>query len=380
MDSIRILHTGDVHIGAPFEFLGERGAEQRRTVRETFERVTRIAGENGYGVLLVAGDLFDDAYAVPERDVAFAIRCLAAAGPACRVVILPGSHDYWAPGSVYERERDRFEGAGNVSILTPERRVVTFPDLSLAVHGNPLTSPHEAANLVAGLVPEREMRWNVAMAHGSVAGASADHDPRENPIRLDELPPGFDYAALGHWHSYNVVRAAGPPVVYSGSPELIARDQTGAGSVVSVTFSGEAASIERIAVGRRHIEAVTIDCTGIGSTEQLVARILERAAADSDLVLDVAPSGVLEGGAVIDPELALEMLVERYFSVRFTGEVHAREISRDVILAVPEGTVAGSFVRLLLERIDRAEGDERRCLEEALQIGYQLFQGRNLLR
>lgn len=380
MDSIRILHTGDVHIGAPFEFLGERGSEQRRTVRDTFHRVTRLAGEKGYAALLIAGDLFDDAYAAPERDVAFVVQCLAAVGAGCRVVILPGSHDFWAPGSVYERERGRFEGGGNVSILTPEHKSVSFPDLSLAVHGVAPTSPHASVNLVAGLAPERGMRWNVAMAHGSVAGASADHDPEENPILLDDLPPGFDYVALGHWHSYKLVREQAPPAVYSGSPELIARDQVGAGSVASVTLDGDGASVERIAVGMRRIKGITIDCSGIGTTEELVARILEHTSIDRDLVLGIALSGVLEAGAVIDPGLALEMLEEQYFSVRFSGELPAREIPRGEILAVPAETVAGSFVRRLLERIDRAEGGERERLKEALQIGYQLFQGRNLLR
>jgi hypothetical protein len=74
------------------------------------------------------------------------------------------------------------------------------------------------------------------------------------------------------------------------------------------------------------------------------------------------------------------MLEERYFSVRFSGEPPAREIAREVLLKVPEETVAGSFVRLLLARIERAEGDERKRLEEALQVGYQLFRGRNPLR
>ena len=140
MEEIRSLHTSDVHIGAPFEFLGARGEEQRRTVRETFERVTRLARERGYDLFIIAGDLFDAGYAVPERDTAHVLKCLADIGADCDVVILPGSHDYWAPGSVYERERTRFEAAG-VSLLTPERGTVTFPGISLAVHGAAPTSP-----------------------------------------------------------------------------------------------------------------------------------------------------------------------------------------------------------------------------------------------
>lgn len=379
MDEVRILHTSDVHIGAPFEFLGARGEEQRRTVRETFERITRRAREEGYHVLLVAGDLFDDAYAVVDRDVSFVVSCLAAAGPGCRVVILPGSHDHWTPGSVYEREQARFEAAGNVALLTPERGVVTIKEQSLAVHGTALTSPDGSSNLIAGLAPEREMRWNVAVAHGAVAGASADHEPEENPIGLDELRAGFDYLALGHWHSFRIVREHAPPAVYSGAPELIARDQVGAGSIVSLTLAGGGASFERIPVGKRRVERTGLECTGLNTTEELVSRILGVVPANRDLVLDITLSGVLDAGAVIDPGLALEMLEEHYFSVRFSGEPPEREIPREVILEVPEETVAGSFVRLLLERIDRAGGEERERLKEALQIGYQLFRGRNLL-
>ncbi len=379
MDDVRILHTSDVHIGAPFEFLGTRGEEQRRAVRETFERITRRAREEGYHVLLVAGDLFDDAYAAVDRDVAFVINCLAAAGPGCRVVMLPGSHDHWAPGSVYEREQARFEAAGNVSIITPEQGIVTIDEHSLAVHGTALTSPHVTSDLVDGLAPERKMRWNVAVAHGAVVGASADYGPEENPINLDQLRAGFDYLALGHWHSFRIVREKAPPAVYSGAPELIARDQVGAGSVVSLTLSEGGASFERVPVGKRRIERTGVECTGLNTTEELVSRILGAVPANRDMVLDITLTGVLDAGAVIDPGLALEMLEEHYFSVRFSGEPPEREIPREVILEVPEETVAGRFVRLLLERIDRTSGEERERLKEALQVGYQLFRGRNPL-
>lgn len=379
MDAIRILHTSDVHIGASFEFLGRRGEEQRQTVRETFERITRLAREGEYHALLVAGDLFDDAYAATDRDITFIVNCLAGIGPLCRVVILPGSHDHWAPGSVYEREQERFEAAGNVALITPEHGVVVIAECSLAVHGTALTSPHVSSNLVAGLRPEQEMRWNVAIAHGAVAGASADYEPEENPISMDELREGFDYLALGHWHSFRIIREHAPPAVYSGAPELIARDQVGAGSVVSLTLSGGGAAFERIPVGFRRIESTSVECRGLGTTEALVSRILGTVPANRNLVLDITLSGVLDAEAVIDPGLVLEMLEEHYFSVRFSGEPPEREISREVILEVPEETVAGSFVRLLLERIDRADGEERERLKEALQVGYQLFRGRNPL-
>ncbi|TMI80892.1 MAG: hypothetical protein E6H03_07620 [Bacillati bacterium ANGP1] len=57
--SIRLLHTSDIHLGATFKVLGERGREQHRQVRETFARVVGLAIEERVDAVLIAGDLFD---------------------------------------------------------------------------------------------------------------------------------------------------------------------------------------------------------------------------------------------------------------------------------------------------------------------------------
>ena len=59
--SLRLLHTSDVHLGATFKVLGERGREQRRQLEATFARVVTLAIEERVSVLLIAGDLFDSA-------------------------------------------------------------------------------------------------------------------------------------------------------------------------------------------------------------------------------------------------------------------------------------------------------------------------------
>lgn len=379
MDKVRILHTSDVHIGAPFEFLGARGGRQRRAVRETFESITGMASRQGFHVLLIAGDLFDSAYSVAESDLSFVLKCLSGAGAGCRIVILPGSHDYLAPGSIFERERERFESAGNTRIVTFEDNIVKIPELSLAVHGCPLNSPHTSKVALSDLVPLVDFDWNVAVAHGSVEGASAASEPEDNPIDPCELDGRFDYLALGHWHSFNMIREGGPPVVYCGSPELIARDQKGAGSVVSLTLSTGAAEVERIRVGKRRVEGTVVDCTGMVTTEEIYRKVIEQRPADEDLVLDLTVKGILGSESAVDMEMVREMLLEHFFSVKFSGSGPAREISGEDIGSIPEGTVAGRFVRILHERISGASGEERELLEEALQLGCQLFLGRNPL-
>ena len=378
-ESIRLLHLSDVHIGARFLFLGAKGDEQRRALREALERAVALARDGGYAALLVAGDLFDSAFASGESEVSFVVSALAAAGPACRVVVLPGSHDCWIPGSIFERERDRFESRGNVRILSPDRPSVEFAELSLAVHGRALESPAGVPRALAGLAPSARVRWNVCLAHGSVEGAGAPLDANEEPIRLGDLAPGFDYVALGHWHSHLVVPGTTPLAAYSGSPEIIARDQRGAGSVIAVTLSDAPARIERIPVGRRRVERASVDCSGARTTEELVERVGRAVPPDPDCILELALTGVVGLEAAFDAGVPPAALAERYFSVRLAGPGPSREIPREELLAAPAETIAGGFVRTMLERIDAAPPDERALLEEALQIGVQLLAGRDPL-
>ncbi|UCF05675.1 MAG: DNA repair exonuclease [bacterium] len=378
MKPVRILHTSDVHIGARFEFLGARGEEQREAVRAAFGRITQLCKSQGYDLLLIAGDLFESAYQVSERDLAFTIGALSETG-GCRTVILPGSHDFWAPGTVYERERDRFEASGAVHLVTPERTSIVFDDLSLAVHARALTTPAAPELSVADLEPEGFCSWNILMVHGSVEGAAGINEPGDNRIDLKDLRKGFDYVALGHWHSYLVVRDSDPPVLYSGAPELLARDQRGSGAAVSVTLSDGRAVYERVPVGIRRIERHRLDCTGLDATEGLVRAVLAGVPEDPDAVLELSFTGVIGVEAAIDPALAVDELESHYFSVRLAGPGPDRAISREDLESVPEASVAGRFVRDLTARIEGAGEGEREELEEALQIGYQLFMGRNPL-
>jgi metallophosphoesterase superfamily enzyme len=59
---MRIIHTGDIHIGAAFENLPQEKAEIKKAeLLENFRRVCSYAKEERVGAVLIAGDLFDTA-------------------------------------------------------------------------------------------------------------------------------------------------------------------------------------------------------------------------------------------------------------------------------------------------------------------------------
>jgi len=57
---VKILHTSDVQLDAPFHFLGVKGQQHRQQLRETFRRIVDMVAEAEFDLLLITGDLFND--------------------------------------------------------------------------------------------------------------------------------------------------------------------------------------------------------------------------------------------------------------------------------------------------------------------------------
>ena len=57
---MKIIHTGDVHIGSALQNLPrEKSALRKAEILEGFRRLCTYARENGVTAVLIAGDLFD---------------------------------------------------------------------------------------------------------------------------------------------------------------------------------------------------------------------------------------------------------------------------------------------------------------------------------
>jgi len=174
---VKILHTADVHLDAPFKSLGpQRGIKQRKQVRETFKRVVQKANDEGFDLLLIAGDLFDSNRPSQGSVDIVAEQLKRLQVPVC---ILPGSHDRYSDSSIYRRAE--FVQFPHVHLLAdPDRPFIRFDKLDLTVYGQPCQGP--AFPPLKGLRPTSDSRWHVAMAHGSVL--RGDIGEAEYPMKL----------------------------------------------------------------------------------------------------------------------------------------------------------------------------------------------------
>jgi exonuclease SbcD len=376
-----LIHTADVHLGAPLGWLGPRATEQRMHLKRALSAVVDLALSERADCLLIAGDLFDS-NSPPTSEVRFALSEFKRLTAACDadVVVLPGSHDFLGPSSVYASYRRDFEQVRGVSVLGLDGLgSVEIERLGLSVRGNPPRSNRSSGHQMASLSPDPRFAYNVAALHGSVDILPIAVD--DHPIDQGELAaPGWSYFALGHWHSWREIDGASAPAIYPGAPEVIAVDQAGAGHVARVELGPSGTQVERVRVGTRSIVAVRIDVTDAPDADVVAEQIRTKEPPDRDVILRLSLTGLLEVDSAFDAESVVEALAPDYFHVAIGERAYHIRLEDDELADLPERLVIGRFARLMRGKmVDAGTDAERGEIEDALQLGAALLQGKDVL-
>ena len=242
---MRLLHTSDWHLGRTFH--GQSLLADQETV---LGALADLAAEHQVDVVVIAGDLYDRAVPSPEA-VQCATRVLAkirAAGSS--IVVISGNHDsaprlgafadFLAAGGLHLRTA--VAGVGNPVLLADSAGPVAFypvpylePDLARATWDLPAPASHQHVltralqQARADLAGRPAGTRSVVLAHAFVVGASPGGSERSIAVGgvesvTAEIFDGFDYVALGHLHSAQVIDDR---VRYSGSPLPYAFSEAG---------------------------------------------------------------------------------------------------------------------------------------------------------
>ncbi len=190
---LKILHTGDVHLDAPFSSLDSRRASARRSeLRSAFTSMMTWAKMTSVDCILIAGDLFDGKL-VTKESVTLLARELEGFGKP--VFIVPGNHDPATSDSLWMK--DLFPS--NVRVFTSEALSrFDVEELNLSVYGHAFTSSTLDTVPYAGKTVEDKKRINVLLSHCDLTGSDASCCPTRPS---DLLSFGADYCALGHIHN-----------------------------------------------------------------------------------------------------------------------------------------------------------------------------------
>ena len=372
---MRILHVADLHLAPRLEYIEDRDRRARR--REDFAltagRLPELVREHGAACVMLAGDVFDrDLPALPE------VGRLARALEACTVPVLvvPGTHDAWHQGGVWDRA-----WPPNVTIIKQDRwtvhRVGPLAVYALASLGRPLPGP------LFGTLPDpdQDARWHVGLVHASLlwADVRAKVDAKNFPFEEPELDStGLDYVALGDHHRTRIVRRpTGVVAAYPGSPEGLGFDRAEAGPrhVLLVDLDASGARVTELPVNRREVVVEQVDVGSLeGDSPGDMAEAVRRrmaARAGPDRLGRFELVGILHEPLALDLGAIEAGCRDDWFLLQLRDRT--RTLPRR---QVESGTIRAAFEARMQARIAAAgDGDRRDLAEMALRLGLKALEG-----
>ena len=357
---MKIIHTGDIHIGSAFQSLPRDKERLRKAeILDGFRRICAYAKENGVAAVLIAGDLFDtnEIAADLRREVYAAIE---QAKPVL-FFFITGNHD---TGIALENAPENFlrfsQNHAWASYALGEGVTVTGMDFA----------DFSAQNFSAlTLSPEN---YNIVMLHGNIQGAQGEKE---------SLPAGYlqnkyiDYLALGHIHAPDTVAQRldlRGRYRYCGCPEGRGFDETGKKGFFLLEIERGALINEKFyTFARREIVEVRVDisaCTSYADIENGVFATLQTQRKEN--IVKVALCGTYKEGMRKELPLLSSRLCERFF--------HAKVVDESRLYIDPNSyandcTERGEFIRET-----QRYNIEPSLKDEILEIGLKALAGEEI--
>jgi DNA repair exonuclease SbcCD nuclease subunit len=228
---MRIVHLSDTHLGhRALTYVDDRGRNVReQDVYSVFRKTIEMIVEIRPDAVVHAGDLFDSWHPPTEALGAALDAVTRLREHGIPFVVIAGNHStprFRAAQHVFSL-LERFgttgadEEARTVHAIARTTQRVRVKDLTITA----IPHTHERGSLeaaIAAAVPDPDARFNVLTFHAGVEmlprlGAGEAASIEIDPKAL-ESASGFDYVALGHFHSWQPVRRN---AFYSGSLEVL---------------------------------------------------------------------------------------------------------------------------------------------------------------
>ena len=368
MNSVKILHCADIHIGAAESFLGARADSRRYETVLTFERIIDTAVNAGVDVVAVAGDLFDSntADARLYRPVLEKI----ASVPDIKVLFAAGNHDPLLSSSPFLKNKN----PGNLYVFPEHDHCFTFDDIKLRAYGRSFGNVYMQGEQSFGITPPDDGYVNLMVLHGELTG---DLSSQYNAVTAEFIKnSGMDYIALGHIHKRTEPQKSGNTYyAYCGCPEGQGFDETGEKGVYVGTVGKSLCALEFIPLAKRRHFHIKTDVTGLASQAEIVNKIAEDikntagSGWEENLYKIELTGGVKEGIDVNTAEIIARISDTVYYAKVKDSTVPALDIEQ----LASEISLKGLFVKNMLSLIENASEDEKEELAAALRLGLKAF-------
>lgn len=356
---MKIIHTGDIHIGSAFSLLSAEKARLRQAeITDGFRRLCAYARENKIEVVLIAGDLFDDNGVLPQVKNE-TLAAIAAAAPTIFFYV-SGNHD----DEFYAQENL----PNNLYVFSQQHGWKGY-DLPENVSITGMDTRNFSAEKFASLKID-ETRFNVVLLHGDVSATGKE----SIPLSLLAQKP-IDYLALGHIHKPDLQSVRFSPrgqYRYCGCLESRGFDEIGArGFFLLEVVNGKICDEKFYSLATREVRELRIDITGCKNYVEIENATFSAVAnVPQTHLVKVVLYGAYTLG--LQKELALleSKLCARFFGARIEDNSRLAFRAEDF---ANDASIYGKFVK----EVGRyAFNDKQR--EEILEIGLKALRGESI--
>ena len=370
---LKIFHTADVHLDAPFSLSDPVEAEKRRTgLRSTFCSMIHAAKRMEADVFLIAGDLFEESFVT--KDTASAVLREIESFPTCRFFIVPGNHDPYSENSPYAL----LSWPENAYIFKSEE--VTYfdiPEKNARIYGHAYTSKELSDGIFDGFCVEDKSKINILLAHGFVNMPQSSCNVL---MKSDIEKSGLDYIALGHVHASSEFEKAGETYfAYSGCAVGRSFDECGYKSAIIGAISKENGKADvRLGTFKcsdRRFEILKVDLTGAKSTAEALSIIAQKGAEYGE---DTSLRLIIDGA--VSPEISIDAdSVKKALKLPAYIELFDNTLPLfDAEKLREDKTVIGAFYRSLEDKLQDSDPKVRKTAFLALKYGLAALCGRDI--
>jgi DNA repair exonuclease SbcCD nuclease subunit len=264
---MKFVHAADIHLDSPLHGLeryeGAPVEELRGATRRAFDNLVELAIGEGVSFVLLAGDLYDGDWKDYNTGLYFIQRMERLREAGIRVFIVAGNHDAASQITRQLRLPD------NVTLFsTSKPETIVLDELGLAVHGQGFARREVTEDLSSAYPQANPNLFNIGLLHTCLDGKPG-HAPYA-PCTVDGLrTKGYDYWALGHVHSREVV-SQDPWVVFPGNIQGRHVRETGPKGCTLVTVTdGEVSAVEHHDLDVLRWTRCTVDVTNSASLDDI---------------------------------------------------------------------------------------------------------------
>lgn len=338
---MNIVFTADTHFDSAFG--AENAAARNGELIANFEGICAYAKRIGAAAVLLGGDQFDTPH--PSKESCAAFLNIIRRYDTLKFIAVAGNHDPLNNTAFYRSVPE------NMHVFGGEVSVFRLGDLN--IYGVSLKTAEDRRD------PWRNIRCegkSITLSHGRLdAGASCWLDSRTL------ADTGAAMSLLGHMHNtFEKVLSNGSIALNAGTPAGRGFDEVGdKGFYVIDTDTFRYEYIKTGAVPYREYK---VDISNTRNTDELMDLLLNIKTGEKEISRAVL-TGALRFPYSIDCKAVCEFLPQ------FCEVKDLSEIDIDITENISENTLEGKFLRILAARLEKAEGEQKQKILDAMKEG-----------